>query len=207
MDAGTALRWLEPQASEITGSILPALLHLDADLVDMAALFSGEAFGLPQFPIVLIRGGLAADSSGAFGYETLRSDSVLVAFDGEWQFPAITEQRAFQLIRVALNPLEGVAYAGFPWASLIDHLNNGTTKGRALLAALEQLLPHLQGATRRITVCRQIFFLQHRWIFERAGITDVFWPHATIFDADPSLRLHPFPLFAVQWQAPANPES
>ncbi|WP_193814296.1 hypothetical protein [Cyanobium sp. LEGE 06143] len=68
----------------------------------------------------------------------------------------------------------------------------------ALLAALDRLLPHLQGTTRRITVCQQIFFLQHRWIFERAGITDVFWPHTTIFAADPTLRLHRFPLFAVQ---------
>nr|WP_259737254.1 exostosin family protein [Synechococcus sp. CS-1329] len=275
--AGTNVRFVEAQGSEITGPILPslalldqllpatthtpALLHLDADLVDMAALFSGEAFWLPQFPVVLIRGGLAADPQGrtlpqpyhhafaAFGYETLRSGSVLVAFhrprlvelaaadlvadpaapapqaseaaqlsgetvlepglvafDGEWQFPAITEQRAFQLMRQRPNPVDGVLYVGFPWASLIDHLNNGTAKGRALLAELDRLLPHLQGASRRITVCQQIFFLQHRWIFERAGITDVFWPHTTIFAADPALRLHPFPLFAVQWQQPTDPE-
>jgi hypothetical protein len=219
------------------------LLHLDADLEGLELLFSGEASWLPQFPIVLIRGGLAADPQGrtlpqpyhhalaAYGYDTLRSGSVLVAyhaatlvqlaaadlladpaapaaeaaaaaplagemvlepglvaFDGEWQFPAITEQRAFQLMRERSAPVEGVVYVGFPWASLIDHLNNGTAKGRAL---------HMG---------QQIFFLQHRWIFERAGITDVFWPHTTIFAADPALRLHPFPLFAVQWQAPGDPE-
>jgi hypothetical protein len=101
---------------------------------------------------------------------------------------------------------EGVVYVGFPWASLIDHLNNGTAKGRALLAALDRLLPCLQAASRRITVCQQIFFLQHRWIFERAGIADVFWPHTTIFAADPGLRLHPFPLCPVHWH-PSTPGS
>jgi hypothetical protein len=42
------------------------------------------------------------------------------------------------------NPVEGVRYVGFPWARLIDHLNNGTPKGRALLSTLDRLLPHLQ---------------------------------------------------------------
>jgi hypothetical protein len=55
-------------------------------------------------------------------------------------------------------------------------------------------------------VCQQIFFLQHSWIFERAGITDVFWPHTTIFAADPGLSHHPFPLYPVHWQPPADPE-
>jgi hypothetical protein len=96
---------------------------------------------------------------------------------------------------------------GFPWASLIDHLNNGTAKGRQLLQALDALLHHLQAYSRRITTCQQIFFQQHRWLLERAGITDVFWPHATIYDDDPSLRIHPFPLFPVNWQAPAEPEA
>jgi len=275
--AGTSLAWLDPQGSDPAGAILaalalldqpfpasthtPVLLHLDAELGGLEALFGDDPFWLPQFPVVLIRGGRVADPQGrtlpqpyhhafaAHGYATLRSGSVLVAyhaatlvqlaaadllagpavataeaaavaplsgetvlaaglvgFDGEWQSPAITEQRAFQLIRQRQTPVAGVAYVGFPWASLIDHLNNGTAKGRALLAALDQLLPHLQGAARRITVCQQIFFLQHRWIFERAGITDVFWPHTTIFDADPALRLHPFPLYPVHWQAPTDPE-
>jgi tetratricopeptide (TPR) repeat protein len=248
----------------------PLLLHLDTATTDIALLFSGPNHWLQQFPLVLIRGGLAADPQGrtlpqpyhqAFasgGYELLRSGSVLVAFnrpklvelaaadlitgaigsndqassgqagkpalpaelsgelvitpavvafDGEWQYPAITEQRAFQLCLERLPVAAGSIYVGFPWASLIDHLNNGTAKGRQLLQALDALLPHLQAYSRRITTCQQIFFQQHRWLLERAGITDVFWPHATIYDDDPSLRIHPFPLFPVNWQAPAEPEA
>ena len=243
----------------------PLMLHLDAASTDMGALFSGPSNWLQQFPLVLIRGGLAADPQGrtlpqpyhqAFatgGYELLRSGSVLVAFnrpklvelaatdlitsavggndpsssvalpaelngqlvvtpsvvafDGEWQYPAITEQRAFQLCLEKLPAAPDSIYVGFPWASLIDHLNNGTSKGRQLLQALDALLPHLQGYRRRITTCQQIFFQQYRWLLDRAGITDVFWPHATIYDDDPSLRIHPFPLFPVNWQAPADPEA
>jgi hypothetical protein len=243
----------------------PLLLHLDTDSTDMADLFNGPSNWLQQFPLVLIRGGLAADPQGrtlpqpyhqAFatnGYELLRSGSVLaafnrpklvklaatdlitsavattdpsssvalpaelsgqlvvtpsvVAFDGEWQYPAITEQRAFQLCLEKLPAAPDSIYVGFPWASLIDHLNNGTNKGRQLLQALDALLPHLQSFSRRITTCQQIFFQQYRWLLERAGITDVFWPHATIYDEDPSLRIHPFPLFPVNWQAPPNPEA
>ena len=248
----------------------PLLLHLDTASTDIEALFSGPKNWLRQFPLVLIRGGVAADPQGrtlpqpyhqAFatsGYELLRSGSVLVAFnrpklvelaatdlitsavartdqassvqasnvalsaelsgqlvvtpsvvafDGEWQYPAITEQRAFQHCLEKLPVAPGSIYVGFPWASLIDHLNNGTSKGRHLLQALDTLLPHLQGYSRRITTCQQIFFLQYRWLLERAGITDVFWPHATIYDEDPSLHIHPFPLFPVNWQAPSDPEA
>jgi tetratricopeptide (TPR) repeat protein len=242
----------------------PLLLHLDTACTDIGAIFSGPSNWLRQFPLVLIRGGVAADPQGrtlpqpyhqAFatgGYELLRSGSVLaafnrpklvelaatdlitnavggidplssvalpaelsgqlvvtpsvVAFDGEWQYPAITEQRAFQLCLEKLPTAPDSIYVGFPWASLIDHLNNGTSKGRQLLQALDALLPHLQGYRRRITTCQQIFFQQYRWLLERAGITDVFWPHATIYDDDPSLRIHPFPLFPVNWQAPPDPE-
>lgn len=65
-------------------------------------------------------------------------------------------------------------YLGFPWASLIDHLNNGTSRGRALLRQLQSLVPLIDGKARRFTVCQQIFFQQHRWLFELAGITDLF---------------------------------
>ena len=243
----------------------PLLLHLDTATTDIALLFSGPNHWLQQFPLVLIRGGLAADPQGrtlpqpyhqAFasgGYELLRSGSVLVAFnrpklvelaatdlitnavggndpssslalptelngqlvvtpsvvafDGEWQYPAITEQRAFQLCLEKLPAAPDSIYVGFPWASLIDHLNNGTSKGRQLLQALDALLPQLQGYRRRFTTCQQLFFQQYRWLLDRTGITDVFWPHATIYDDDPSLRIHPFPLFPVNWQAPADPEA
>ena len=238
---------------------IPVLVHLDGEDPDLDRLFTADGHWLKQFPMVLISGGVSEDPQGrtlpkpyhqvlaAAGFESVRSGSVLVAFqrprlvelaaadlmregevkpgvdltdlqgevvvspavvafNGEWQYPAITEQRAFERCLATLPAVEDSVYVGFPWASLIDHLNNGTAKGPALLAALDQLRPHVQHARRRITVCQQIFFLQQRWLLDRLGITDVFWPHATIFDADPSLRIHPFPLYPVQWQAPASPE-
>ncbi|MFZ0407711.1 MAG: exostosin family protein [Cyanobium sp.] len=130
----------------------------------------------------------------------------VVAFDGEWQYPAITEQLACRLAMQRLPSASDMVYVGFPWASLIDHLRNDTLRGRALQQQLQQLVPRLEGRRRRITVCQQIFFQEHRWAFELAGITDVFWPHATIHSSLPWITLHPFPLFAVQWQAQSEAE-
>lgn len=128
----------------------------------------------------------------------------VVAFDGEWQTPAITEGRACQLALQHLEPRADAVYVGFPWASLIDHLNNGTPRGRALLNQLQALLPSLEGKKRRITVCQQIFFQQHRWLFEQAGITDLFWSHATVHATMPGITMHPFPLYPVHWQSPTE---
>ncbi len=130
----------------------------------------------------------------------------VVAFDGEWQYPAITEQLACRLAMLRLPAASDLVYVGFPWASLIDHLNNGTLRGRALQQQLQQLVPRLEGRRRRITVCQHIFFQDYRWAFELAGITDVFWPHATIHNNLPWITLHPFPLFAVQWQDQSGAE-
>jgi hypothetical protein len=145
-------------------------------------------------------GTAAADLPALNG--TLRRQGGVVAFDGEWQTPAITEQRACELALQRLGEHPELVYVGFPWASLIDHLNNGTARGRALLAQLQALVPLLEGRSRRVTVCQQIFFEQHRWLFELAGITDLFWPHATIHSSVPGLAIHPFPLFPVHWRGP-----
>jgi hypothetical protein len=138
---------------------------------------------------------------------TVRQQGGVVAFDGECQGPAITEQWACELALQRLGAHRDRVYVGFPWASLIDHLNNGTRRGGALLAQLQALVPLLDGYRRRITVCQQIFFEQHRWLFELAGITDQFWPHATIHASVPGITIHLFPLYPVQWQAPADPDA
>ena len=132
---------------------------------------------------------------------TILEKGGVVAFVGEWQYPAITEKLACRLAMLRLPYAREMVYVGFPWASLIDHLNNGTLRGRALKQKLHELVGRLDGQSRRITVCQQIFFQEHRWAFELAGITDVFWPHTTIYSSLPGITLHPFPLFPVQWQA------
>lgn len=150
-------------------------------------------------------GVLATDLTALNG--SLRQQGGVVAFDGEWQGPAITEQRACELALQRLGAHPDRVYVGFPWASLIDHLNNGTARGRALLAQLQALVPLLEGRQHRVTVCQQIFFEQHRWLFELAGITDLFWPHATIYSSIPRLTIHPFPLYPVHWKEPADPDA
>ena len=157
-------------------------------LTDSSPMKGADAAGLPPLDgTILEKGGV-------------------VAFVGEWQYPAITEQLACRLAMLRLPYARDMVYVGFPWASLIDHLNNGTLRGRALKQKLHELVGHLDGRSKRITVCQQIFFQEHRWAFELAGITDVFWPHATIYSSLPGMTLHPFPLFPVQWQTQSGAE-
>ena len=152
-------------------------------LTDSSPIKGADAVGLPPLDgTILEKGGV-------------------VAFVGEWQYPAITEKLACRLSMLRLPYARDMAYVGFPWASLIDHLNSGTLRGRALKQKLHELVGRLDGRSRRITVCQQIFFQEHRWAFELAGITDVFWPHTTIYSSLPGITLHPFPLFPVQWRA------
>ena len=132
----------------------------------------------------------------------------VVAFDGEWQYPAVTEQHAFRRAQEALKPRPGAVYIGFPWATLIDHLNQGNPKVNGLLSALDAITKACEGRQRRITVCQQVYLAKHNWILKRAGITDIFWPHTTADNNLAGIRLHPFPLYPVQWQRPGpdNPE-
>ncbi len=93
-------------------------------------------------------------------------------------------------------------YIGFPWATLIDHLNQGNPKVNGLLAALDAIAAACQGRQQRITVCQQVYLSRHTWILKRAGITDIFWPHTTPENDLAGIRLQPFPLDPVQWQRP-----
>jgi hypothetical protein len=54
-------------------------------------------------------------------------------------------------------------------------------------------------ATRRITVAQHIHTMQHMEFLRAAGITDVFWSHAThSFGGVDGLTVHAFPLFPAQ---------
>lgn len=127
----------------------------------------------------------------------------IVALDRSWQYPAITEQWAFEQIRKAKSLIPpGCVYLAFPWATLIDK----TGKDRSGADELGDELARLTVASRRgasvVTVCQHIRLLQHQKLFFDCGVTDIFWSHA-VKGQDrlpdfPSVRIHPFPLYPVQ---------
>ena len=132
-------------------------------------------------------------------------DRNTVAYDAHWQHPAITEQHAFNQVRLLAMRDGGAAYLGFPWATLIDVSNHNKADSKRLSAlreGLDRAAEAVAGYERIVTVCQHIHMLNFPELFEASGVTDVFWSHATHdqirFGADLSINIHPFPLYPVQ---------
>jgi glycosyltransferase involved in cell wall biosynthesis len=132
---------------------------------------------------------------------TIISDNI-IAFDNEWQFPAITEQYAFQQLQKSLGKTnKDVIYFAFPWATLIDLLNNKKPASNILLYALKSFKKSLKNK-KVITVCQHIFMMKYQHLFDEMGVSDIYWTHAihnqpTTTDYR-NINIHPFPLFPVQ---------
>ncbi|MCK5750190.1 MAG: hypothetical protein KAH44_28495, partial [Oricola sp.] len=130
------------------------------------------------------------------------AQSGIVCYNGEWQYPAVTEKHAFDCMTKTRGAIpEGSVYLGFPWATLIDRLVNRPKEAAALLRELDRLRPATQDKARVVTVCQHIHLLQFQDIFAKAGVTDVFWSHKVVgqdfMPSEPGVRLHAFPLYPV----------
>ena len=126
----------------------------------------------------------------------------VVGYDHDWQYPAITEKHAFEKARKLLPAANNILYVGFPWATLIDKLNNISDDAHELYAQLLSLnLPKRSGA-RIVTVSQHIMTLDYRKLFFESGVTDIFWSHAvkqqTSIHDGRKIEIHPFPLYPVQ---------
>ena len=138
-------------------------------------------------------------------------DRNIVAYDEHWQHPAITEQHAFNQVRLLAVRGQASAYLGFPWATFFDVSNHNKTDDKRLDAMREGLnraAEAVEGYERVVTVCQHIHMLNFSDLFEAAGVTDVYWSHSAHgqiqFGANGSINIYPFPLFPVQ--IPEGPE-
>ena len=108
-----------------------------------------------------------------------------------WQQPNATEFTAAKAIAAAHDPLLTQSFFAFPWATWIDRFRHG--------AALEAPPAGRVATGIRATVCQHIWALEHLELFQRAGITDLFWSHATQgLTQMGGIRIHPFPLYPVR---------
>ncbi len=121
--------------------------------------------------------------------------------EGDWQFPAVTERRAAEEVWASFPATSDTVYFSFPWATLIDHIHNRVDTSR-LMKALKDAAARRRPATRVMTVCQHVRMMAYRELFEIAGVTDIYWSHATkgnkIWPGLRAITLHPFPLFPVQ---------
>ena len=133
----------------------------------------------------------------------IRKDNV-VAFNDDWQFPAITEKNAFDRILDSSSKIpNGVVYVGFPWATLIDKIQNKTSDAHVYIDIFERFCRLLPKETKKITVCQHIHGKNYEYLFRQAGINHVFWSHATHSDNQKPFKgdgpnFYPFPLYPVQ---------
>jgi len=108
-----------------------------------------------------------------------------------WQQPNATERFAAESLAAAGLAL-GQSYQAFPWATWIDHARRGCSP-----ESPPPVSSDLGGI--RATVCQHIWALEYLELFQRAGITDLFWSHATQkLTHVEGIRLHPFPLYPVR---------
>jgi hypothetical protein len=140
--------------------------------------------------------------------QNIKKTNNVIAFDQDWQYPAITEKYAFEMAKKYLGTYEhndSIVYFGFPWATLIDHLTHNKkdeTKAKSLLEQLRSFREYLQKYKKIITCCQHIRMLKFQDIFFEMGITDIFWSH-TVKNQNklplyPNISLYPFPLYPVQ---------
>jgi hypothetical protein len=115
--------------------------------------------------------------------------------DLPWQRPNATEAAAAQQLLNTDPPLSS-EYLAYPWATLIDCHSKGS---------LSSDVPSLRGGHGLsrggvvATACQHIWALKYMEFFQRAGVTDLFWSHATpCLRAIGDIRIHPLPLYPVR---------
>lgn len=131
------------------------------------------------------------------------SNDGFLAHDAHWQFPAVTEKHAFIKARSSLPTVANVVYLAFPWATLIDQLENKPKDAQFLISKLNNLRGLIKANVRVVTVSQHILTLRYQDLFSNAGVTDVFWSHAVkeqpSFPDHLHIKIHPFPLYPVQF--------
>lgn len=94
---------------------------------------------------------------------------------------------------------DGPVFVAFPWSALIDSLAEPppALQTADLHTALRVLCADIAPGAAALTVCQHSGLRDHFALLAEAGITDVFWSHATPDDLEQTgvagLRIHPFP--------------
>lgn len=142
------------------------------------------------------------------GQPKRKKSDIIVAYDHNWQFPAITEQHAFNMLSERLDTHDAngkVLYFAFPWATLLDNLLHNKKNPDKTAYLKQKLLSYksrLEKAEVIVTTCQHIHMMKFQSLFDEMGVTDIFWSHAVkgqeALPEYPGIALHPFPLYPVQ---------
>lgn len=174
--------------------------HGDMIIQEAVVELSSPPHETEQSNRLIARGTLRGSQKQA--HEIIKFEDNILSYDSNWQYPAITEQHAFHQISQQGSVPDGVTYVAYPWATLIDKLHRQTSDLQSHLAHFRAFCAKIPKDTIKVTVCQHIKMKDELELFQLAGITEIFWSHATHTDVDDGLpggfRVHPFPLFPVQ---------
>lgn len=93
----------------------------------------------------------------------------------EWQKPVLTELYSYELLKA--NPLkQDVTYVAAPWATLIDKLDFGSAKDKALVKDYYSKIESLN-LKNAFTICQHDRFHKILPTLKRAGINTLFASH------------------------------
>lgn len=123
----------------------------------------------------------------------------ILSVDCYWQTPALTEQHAFEKVKVFHDPnCDDLIYLAFPWATLFDlYDRNQGGVYRELKGFLNRVTSQIPPSSRVVTVCQHISLERHKYFLINSGVTDVFWSHCAPNSTISELNLYPFPLYPV----------
>lgn len=130
----------------------------------------------------------------------LKTHGNIIAYDHEWQHPAITEKYCYDRVSVSCRPPDDLVYIAFPWATLID-LKHNKKDSDHLDTYITEISNHIKQKNPKtvVTSCQHIFAKKFIDIFKAIGITDIFWSHADIHEKTiKEINIHPLPLYPVQ---------
>ena len=128
-----------------------------------------------------------------------------------WQYPCRTEQDAFERHQRMQTPYwdaEGVhLYVGMPWATWIDKKTFPDTLLEAYRSRVKAMQAVLGLPLQVHSVCQHIRWKEHPHRFEQAGINQLWIAHKEKgWDTEGQLRLHSWPLYAVNVLDPERRE-
>ena len=128
-----------------------------------------------------------------------------------WQYPCRTEQDAFERHQRMQAPYwdhEGVhVYVGMPWATWIDKKTFPDQLLEAYRSRIKAMQEILREPLQVHSVCQHIRWKEHPHRFEQAGINRLWIAHKEKgWDTEGQLRLHSWPLYAVNVLDPERRE-
>lgn len=128
-----------------------------------------------------------------------------------WQYPCRTEQDAYERHLRMEAPYwdgEGVhLYVGMPWATWIDKKTFPDQLLEAYRSRLKAMAEVLGEPLQVHSVCQHIRWKEHPHRFEQAGINQLWIAHKEKgWDTEGKLRLHSWPLYAVNVLDPERRE-